>query len=193
MINIIWLLLILIGIIGGAMTGNLDNVSEAIFQSTVESVSISLRLLGPIALWLGLMNIARQAGMIDFLAGLIKPVFKYIFPDIVENKRASGAIIMNLTANILGLGNSATPLGIKAMQELQEVNSQKDKASPAMCTLLALNTSGLTIIPATIIGLRAAAGSVNPAIITITTIFSTSFSTITALVLDKTFRYFTVK
>lgn len=193
MINIIWLTLLVIGIIGGAILGNIENVSQAIFQSTTESVEIVIKLMGPIALWLGLLNIAREAGLVEKLAELIRPLFKYIFPDIYQHDRASGAILLNITANILGMGNSATPLGIKAMQELQKLNPEKDRASPAMCTLLALNTSGITLIPTTIISLRAATGSLSPAEIGVTTIFATTISTITAIILDKTFRYLRVQ
>ena len=114
--------------------------------------------------------------------------FLNIFPDIPTEDPASGAIVMNLTANILGLGNSATPLGIKAMKELQRLNNYSNRASFAMCTLLAINTAGLTLIPSTLISLRAASGSKEPSIILITTIFATLVSTITALLFDKFFR-----
>ena len=188
--NFLWFSLIIVGIIGGTMNGTLPEISEAIFQSGRESVQLTINLLGPMALWLGLINIAKQAGIIDHISKIIKPLFKYIFPDIYKNKKASGAILMNVTANLLGMGNSATPLGIKAMQELQKINNKKSQASRAMCTLLAINTSGITIIPATIISLRVALDSTSPSAITITTILATIVSTVTALTLDKTFRYF---
>ena len=189
-INKIWFLLIISGIITAAINGQMSQVSSAIFQAAADSVLICIGLLGPMAFWLGLMKIARKGGLIKVLSDIIRPIFKYIFPDIQHDQEALGAIILNISANILGMGNSATPLGIKAMNELQRLNPDPENASPAMCTLLALNTSGLTVIPATMIGLRAAAGSNNPAIITITTIFATIISTITALILDKTFRMF---
>lgn len=193
MINIVWLILIISGFIVAILTGNVDQLSEAIFQATTDSVQISIKLLGPMALWLGIMNIAKKAGLTELLARIITPFFRFFFPDIPDNNPAKGAILFNLSANILGLGNSATPMGIKAMQELQKINPDQNKASPAMCTLLAINTSSLTLVPATIISLRAATGSSSPAIITISTIFATSVSTITALLLDRTFRLFTGK
>ncbi|MDI3547634.1 MAG: spore maturation protein [Halanaerobiales bacterium] len=190
MINLLWLGLIFTGIIVAAFTGQMDKVSEAIFQGTSDSVQILLKLIGPMALWLGLMNIAQKSGLTELIGKLIKPVFRLIFPDIPEDHPAAGAIIMNMSANMLGLGNSATPLGIKAMQELQDLNSESERASFAMCTLLALNTSSITLIPATIISLRAVTGSTNPAAILVSTLMATIFSTITALLLDKIFRLF---
>ncbi|MFP4662035.1 MAG: nucleoside recognition domain-containing protein [Halanaerobiales bacterium] len=191
MINILWFLLILIGFITAAVNGQMDQVSTAIFDSVTQSVEIMIALLGPIALWLGLMNIARKAKLTDFMARLLSPIIKYIFPEVPRDHPAAAAIILNLTANILGLGNSATPLGIKAMQELQKLNGGSNTASKAMCTLLALNTSSITIIPAMIISLRAANGSNLPALILTSTLFATTFSTITAIILDKIFRIFT--
>ncbi len=170
--------------------GGMDKVADAIFKSLTESVDISIKLLGPIALWLGIMNIARESGLTKVMARIIKPLFKFVFPDVPPEHPAAGSILLNISANILGLGNSATPLGISAMKDLQQLNPDKSTASPAMCTLLALNTSSLTLIPATIISLRAAHSSINPAIIMVSTIFATSVSTLTALLLDKTFRIF---
>ncbi len=193
MINIVWLILIISGFIAAVWTGKINEISEAIFTGATDSVQISIKLMGPMALWLGIMNVAKKAGLTKLLGKIIKPFFRLIFPDIPEDSPATGAILFNFSANILGMGNSATPMGIKAMQELQKLNPDKSKASPAMCTLLALNTSSLTLIPATIISLRAATGSSYPTIITISTIFATTVSTITALLLDKTFRLFTRK
>ncbi len=190
MINILWFLLIIIGFIVAAINGNMDQISPAIFQAVTDSVDLMIKLLGPMALWLGLMNIAKESNLTELIAKLLRPLIKLIFPDIPRNHPAVAAIILNLTANILGLGNSATPLGIKAMNELQKLNNDSDKASNAMCTLLALNTSSITIIPAMIISLRAANGSNYPAIIITSTIFATTISTITALILDKFFRIF---
>ena len=188
MINIIWLILIVSGIIVATINGRMEEVSTAIFQSTTESVQICFNLIGPMALWLGLMNIAKKSGLIEKLSQKIYPIFKYLFPEAMPENEVTGTIMLNISANILGLGNAATPLGIKAMQQLQKSNQEKERASPAMCTLLALNTSSLTIIPATIISLRVAAGSLNPTIIVISTVFATGISTITAIIFDKFFR-----
>lgn len=188
MINIIWFICIVFGFIVAACSGNMDQISPAIFEAINDSIKLSISLIGPMAFWMGIMNIAEKSKMTELIGRLVRPVLKYIFPDIPEDDPASGAIVMNITANMLGLGNSATPLGIKAMKELQRLNNYSSKASYAMCTLLAINTSGLTLIPASIISLRAASGSEYPAIILFTTIFATLFSTITALLFDKFFR-----
>lgn len=188
MINYLWFFLIISGIVFAAINGKMGDVSMAIFQGVEDSVEIIIKLLGPMALWLGLMNIAKESGLTKQIGKLIKPLFHFIFPQVPEKHPASGAIILNLTANIFGLGNSATPLGIKAMQELQKLNNSPTRASLAMCTLLALNTSSITIIPATIISLRAVSGSDYPGIIIISTIFATSVSTITAIIVDRCFR-----
>jgi spore maturation protein A len=190
MINLLWLILIASGIVVGALTGRMDQVSEAIFQGATDSIQILLKLIGPMALWLGLMNIARESGLTEQIGRIIKPLLRFLFPDLPDGHPATGAIIMNLSANMLGLGNSATPLGIKAMQELQSLNSNNQRASFAMCTLLALNTSSITLIPATIISLRVATGSSKPTVILISTIAATSFSTLTAVILDRVFRIF---
>ena len=193
MINKIWLSLISCGIFVSIFTGNVHKLNEAIFNAASDSVQLSLNLLGPMAIWLGLLKIAKKSGLINSLKGLISPLIKYIFPDIPKDSPAFGAIILNLSANILGLGNSSTPLGIKAVKELQKHNIDKTTASPAMCTLLALNTSSITLIPSAVIALRAAAGSAEPAVITISTLFATTISTITALTVDKTFRTFSTR
>jgi len=187
--NRIWFLLIFMGIIVSVINGQIEELANSIFQATTNTMEIAIKLAGPMALWTGLLKIAREAELTKLLAKIIKPVFKLVFPDI-DDEEALGAILLNLSANIMGLGNSATPLGIKAMKELQRLNKDNKKASKAMCTLLALNTSSLTIIPATVISLRVASGSVNPALITITTIFATSISTLIAIFMDKTFRIF---
>ncbi|HHU92414.1 MAG TPA: nucleoside recognition protein [Halanaerobiaceae bacterium] len=188
MINILWFLFIVFSFLVAALNGRMEQISPAIFQAITDTVNLFLALIGPMAFWLGIMNIAKKSKLTDLIASLLRPIIKLIFPDIPENDPASGAIVMNITANILGLGNAATPLGIKAMQELQRLNNNSKKASFAMCTLLAINTAGLTLIPATIISLRAASGSEDPGIILFTTIFATLFSTITALIFDKFFR-----
>ncbi|HLV10392.1 MAG TPA: nucleoside recognition domain-containing protein [Halanaerobiales bacterium] len=190
MINILWLFLIVAGFLIAALTGQMDKVTEGIFQGAFRSVELMIKLIGPMAIWSGVMKIAKESDLIGLIGKKIRPIFKLVFPSIPDNHPASGAILMNLSANLLGLGNSATPLGIQAMNELQDLNKNHSTASLAMCTLLALNTSSLTIIPSTIISLRAASGSNYPAIIVLSTLFATSVSTITALFLDKVFRLF---
>ena len=190
MVNLLWLGMILSGVITAAFTGRIDHVSQAIFGGTTTSVQIIISLIGPMALWMGLMNIASESGLIDRLGRLIQPMIRLIFPDLPKDHPAAASIMMNLTANLLGLGNSATPLGIKAMQDLHALNKDSERATYPMCTLLALNTSSLTLVPATIISLRVASGSSNPSLIMISTLFATSISTLTALICDRTFQLF---
>lgn len=190
MINIIWFILISSSIIVAVFTGRITEVNNMVLESAISSIKLVIRLFGPMILWLGIMNIIREAKITELVTTILKPFFKFLFPEIPAKSPAAGAILLNFSANILGLGNSATPLGINAMRELQNINLDKKKASSAMCTLLALNTSSLTLLPTTIISLRIAAGSTTPTIITFTTIFATLVSTITAIILDKTFRLF---
>lgn len=190
MLNIIWLLFIVIGVVVAGLHGNIGIITTAALEAADKGVDISIKMVGTMSLWLGIMKIAEDAGLMEKLANLIRPIAKYLFPNVPKDHPAMGSIIMNMSANLLGLGNAATPLGLKAMQELQELNNDSDKASDAMCTLLALNTSSLTLIPATVIVLRSSAGSINPAEIVGTTIFATTCSTVAAVIIDRTLRNF---
>ncbi len=188
MINIIWLLLIVIAFIAGGLTGRIDAVTTGAMNGAKTAVEIAIGLIGFMALWLGLMRVAEEAGFIKFIARMLRPIMKWIFPDVPADHPAMGAMIMNMAANSLGLANAATPLGLKAMTELQKLNDKKDTASNAMATFLAINTSDVTIIPATVIGIRAAAGSASPTEIIGTTVIATLFSTIVAIIAAKTFQ-----
>ncbi len=188
MVNIIWAALLLIGILVAAVNGNIQIVTTSALNAAQSAVTISIELIGIMSLWLGILKIAEKAGLVDFLAKLVRPITIFLFPSIPKDHPAIGAIVMNLSANILGLGNAATPFGLKSMKELQKLNPDKNEATPAMCTFLALNTACITLIPATIIGIRASAGSSNPAEIVGTTIFATGCSTIIAVILDKILR-----
>lgn len=149
------------------------------------AVGIAIGYIGLIAFWLGLMKLAEAAGLVAALSRAIAPLFRIIFPSIPRDHPASGAILLNFSANMLGLDNAATPLGIKAMQELQKLNGKKDTASHAMCMFLALNVSSLTLIPASIIALRASQGSTAPAQFWPVMIVATFLGTLTAFVLCK--------
>lgn len=149
------------------------------------AVGIAIGYIGLIAFWLGLMKLAEAAGLVAALSRLISPVFKFIFPSIPRDHPASGAILLNFSANMLGLDNAATPLGIKAMQELQKLNGKKDTASHAMCMFLALNVSSLTVVPASIIALRASQASTAPARFWPVMLVSTFIGSATALLLSK--------
>ncbi|MFZ5755150.1 MAG: nucleoside recognition domain-containing protein [Bacillota bacterium] len=190
MINIIWLFMILSGVFMAAWQGKPQVVTDAAFQAAQVAVRYALELIGIMSFWLGVMKVAQEAGLITTLAKLIKPLTGKLFPSIPSDHPALGAILLNISANILGLGNAATPFGLKAMQELQTLNGQSDKASDAMCTFLALNTSCITLLPTTIIGIRLTAGSQNPTEIVGTTVFATTLGMTVAVIADKILRRF---
>ena len=185
MINYIWFSLLAVGVVTAAFTGKMAQVTEAIFSAAKVSVELAIGLIGVMALWLGLMKVAEKAGAVRFVSRLLYPVLRWLFPAIPRDHPALASIVANFAANILGLGNSATALGLKAMDDLQDINQDKESASDEMCTFLAINTSSLTIIPATIIGIRASAGSANPAEIVGTVIFATGVSTSVAIIASK--------
>ena len=159
----------------------MKDVTNAAIDYAGKAVNIALGLIGIMALWLGIMKIAEQAGLISIIARSVKPVTKFLFPDVPHDHPAMGSMIMNISANMLGLGNAATPFGLKAMEELEKLNPEKGTATNAMCTFLAINTAGLTLIPATAIAVRAAAGSSDPTIIIGTSIFGASCATIVGI------------
>jgi spore maturation protein A len=184
-INTIWVLMIALGVLAAALTGTMENVSSGIMTSMSVSVELFLGLMGVMALWTGVMRVAQKSGLVDNIAGIIRPVLAILFPGVPKGHPAMGAIVMNITANMLGLGNAATPLGINAMKELQRLNDKPGMATNAMCTLLVINTSSVQLIPATVIGLRSAAGSAHPAEIIGTTLIATTVSTLAGLVAVK--------
>ncbi|NIR47797.1 nucleoside recognition protein [candidate division KSB1 bacterium] len=189
MLNYIWLALMIIAIVVGAINGKLSDVTEAAFDMAETSVTIAFGLIGIMALWLGIMKIAEDSGMVKVLAKAIKPISKRLFPDVPSDHPAIASILLNLSANWLGLSNAATPLGLKAMEDLQKLNEKKDTASNAMVTFLALNTAAITLIPATIIGVRISLESNSPQAIIGTTIFAgvcaTTIAIIAAKILEK--------
>lgn len=193
MVNWIWLLFIAAGIAYGAATGNLDRVTAALFDGAKSGVTVSFGLISVLAFWLGLMRIAEQAGLMAKLSSLLAPVVRFLFPDVPRDHPAMGYILSNMSANILGLGNAATPMGIKAMQELQKLNPDKETASAAMCTLLAINTASITVIPTTILAVRMSYGAKNPADIIGPTLVATAAATGAALLLDRWYRRRTVR
>jgi spore maturation protein A len=162
-LNMIWTALMVLGVAVAAMTGRAGAVTDAAFQAGKVAIETIIGLAGLMALWMGLMKIAEKSGLMEGLAWLLRPIVRLLFPSVPGGHPAVGAIVMNISANMLGLGSAATPMGLKAMQELQELNDDKETASEAMCTFLTLNTSSITLIPGTIIALRATYKSVNPA------------------------------
>ena len=185
MINYIWCGMIIIGIIVGTLTGNIEAVSTAAIEWAETAVELSLGLIGVMALWLGLMKIAEEAGIVRGMGLLMKPIMVKLFPEVPADHPAMGGIVANMAANFFGLGNAATPLGIKAMQELQDLNENKEEASNAMVMFLAINTSSVTLISSSTIAYRSAAGAANPADIIAPTIVATVVSTTVAIVACK--------
>ena len=183
MLNYIWFGMMLIAVVVGTITGNIDAVTEAAIKMAKTAVEIAIGLIGIMALWLGTMKIAEESGLIRIIARALRPITIRLFPDVPSDHPAIGSIVLNMAANILGLGNAATPLGLKAMEELQELNPNKDTATNAMCTFLAINTSSVQLIlPATVVALMGTASNQ----IFITTIFATGLSTIAAIIAVKT-------
>ena len=179
MLNYIWFGMMFIAVIVGILTGNIDAVTQAAIDMAKTAVEIAIGLIGIMALWLGTMKIAEESGLIRIIARAIRPITIRLFPDVPEDHPAIGSIILNMAANLLGLGNAATPLGLKAMEELQDLNSEKEIATNAMCTFLAINTSSVQLIlPATVVALMGAAANQ----IFITTILATGLSTIAAII-----------
>lgn len=186
--NFIWFLMIASGIILAFIKGQPEIITQAAFQASQAAVKYALELVGVMSFWLGMMKIAEEAGLVKALSYLLKPITRLLFPSIPSRHPAMGAILMNISANILGLGNAATPFGLKAMEELQKLNNDKEKASDAMCTFLALNTACITLIPTMIIGIRVTAGSHNPTEIVGTTLFATAIGMGVAILADNILR-----
>lgn len=184
-INIIWLAMILLATLTAAYTGRMSEVTKASFDSAKSAVTLAIGLIGPMALWLGIMKVAEDGGLMRLIARGLRPVMVRLFPDVPPEHPAMAAMIMNMAANTLGLGNAATPMGIKAMQELEKLTPKKGTATNAMCLFLAINTSSVTILPLGVITVRAAAGATHPAAILVPAIIATCCSTLVAVVAAK--------
>ena len=185
MLGYIWFFFILAAIVIGGINGRIDTVVQSIVDSSKLAVEISISLIGVMAFWLGMMKIAEKSGIVSSISKLIKPITKRLFSDIPPDHPAIGHVAMNFTANALGVTNAATPIGIKAMSEMQKLNSSKKVATDAMCTFLAINTAGVQIVPASIIAVLAAAGAKNPTIIIGPTFISTLIALISAVTVVK--------
>jgi spore maturation protein SpmA len=186
-INLIWLFMILLATVVASYNGRMKDVVDASFESAKSSVNLAIGLIGIMALWLGLMKVAEAGGLMRLVARAIRPVMHRLFPDVPTDHPAMSAMIMNMAANALGLGNAATPMGIKAMMELDRLNPHKGEATNSMCLFLAINTSSVTILPLGVIGVRAAAGAAEPASILIPSLLATIFSTAMAICASKVF------
>lgn len=186
MINYIWAGMAIIGIVYAMINGTMDQVNEAIFESANDAVTLSIGLISVLVFWLGIMKIAEKAGILEALSTLFKPIILKVFPEIPKDHPAIGYILSNITANMFGLGNAATPMGIKAMEQMKQL-SGSDTASRSMVTFLALNTSGLTLVPTTVIAIRMQYDSVSPTEIVGTTIIASIITTISAIMIDRYF------
>ena len=184
MVGYIWAFLILIGIIYSFFTGNISIINDSILTNANKALELILNLMPIIVLWTGILKIAEVSGLLDKFAAFLRPILCKLFPDVPKDNKALGYISSNIAANMLGLGSAATPAGLKAMKELQEINQTKDTASTPMITFLVLNTAGVTIIPTTILALRGAYHSLNPGEIILPAIIATACSSIAGLTLD---------
>ncbi|WP_062356194.1 nucleoside recognition domain-containing protein [Bacillus kwashiorkori] len=189
MINYIWVGMAVFGIIFAMFNGTMEEVNKAIFQSSQEAVTLCIGFISILVFWLGLMKIAQTSGLLDALARLFKPIVRRLFPEVPPEHPAMGYILSNMMANFFGLGNAATPLGIKAMEQLKKLNNDAEWASRSMITFLVINTSSLTIIPTTVLAIRMKYESQSPAEIVVPTIIATMCSTIGAILIDRYFYY----
>lgn len=185
MVNYIWFFILVIGIVVGIITGRGELMSKVIISSTTSSVDLIIKLLGIMSLWCGIMKIAEKSGLTDKLAKVLKPILKLILKDAGKDDKTLGSVVMNITANMMGLSNAATPFGIKAMENMQEVNPDKDTASNDMAMFLVLNAACIQIIPTTIISIRAASGSNSPADIILPSILTTGMAGIVGIISCK--------
>lgn len=190
MLNLLWGAMLLIGIVYGAATGRMNEVTDAALSSAKEAVSLCITMAGIVAMWVGIMEIAKSSGLVERLTRKMKPLLGFLFPDVPGDHRAMEFISANMIANFLGLGWAATPFGLKAMEELAKLEKKRKSVSPgtasnAMCTFLILNISSLQLIPVNIIAYRSQYGSVNPTAIVGPGIVATAVSTVVAVIFCK--------
>lgn len=185
MLNKIWPFFIIISFIYAIYSGNIFNINNAIFSSADQTVQLCLTLFGTICLWNGVMQIAVKTSLIEKLTRFLKPVISFIFPEIKNDKKISKEISMNMVANILGLGNAATPLGLKAMESMQRKNEDRSKLSNSMAMFILVNTASLQIIPTTVISIRSSLGSSNPTKIILAVWIATIAAFATAIIAGK--------
>jgi spore maturation protein A len=185
LINYIWFFILVCGIIIGLFTGKGELLSQSIIKAANSPVELLIGMVGLLCLWCGVMKIAEKSGLTAKLAALMEPILKKIYKSAGRDKRALGAIVMNLTANMMGLSNAATPFGIKAMEEMQRLNPDKETASDDMALFLVMNAACIQLLPATVISLRAAAGSSNPGMIILPAILATATAAIVGVVCCK--------
>jgi spore maturation protein A len=190
MLNYIWFGLMAVALVVAAFNGTVDAVTKGAVESASTAVQIAIGLVGIMTLWLGMMRVAEAAGLVALVGRALRPFLRWVFPDVPPDHPAAGALVLALAANMLGLTNAATPLGIKAMEQLQTLNADKDSASNAMVTFMAVTTTGVQLIPATMIGVLAAAGSLNPTVIIASTILATAIGTLAAVLAARLMQRF---
>lgn len=187
MLNIIWPVFIIISVVYGILTGRVEEVNNSIFESTAEAVKLTITFFGTICMWNGIIQIAAKTTLMDKLTKLLSPLMKFLFPEIKKGDKVHEEISMNMIANMLGLGNAATPLGLKAMKSMQKQNEKKDTLSNSMAMFIVLNTASLQIIPTTVIAIRSSLGSSNPSGIIIYVWIATIAAAITVVIATKIF------
>jgi spore maturation protein A len=187
MLNFIWIGLVLASVILGVCDGTLNAVVMSLTASCQLAVKVVIGLVGVMCLWLGIMRVAEKAGLIQAFSRLIAPLLRRLFPQVPKDHPAMGAMVMNIAANMLGIGNAATPFGLRAMEHLQQLNAKKDTATNAMCTFLAINTSSVQLLPMSAIAILAATGDKNPTVIILPALLATSCSTLAGIVAVKFF------
>lgn len=187
MLNIIWPFFIIISIVYAILTGKVAEVNNSVFESANETVKLTITFFGTICLWNGIIHIASKTTMIEKLTNKLSPIIKFLFPDLKKEKEVQKEISMNIVANMLGLGNAATPLGLKAMKSMQKLNDNKERLSNAMAMFIVLNTASLQIIPTTVIAIRNSLGSQNASGIIIPVWISTVIAALTVVFVTKLF------
>mgnify|MGYP004530980097 FL=1 len=185
MLNIIWPIFIIISFSYAIISGNLENLNSNIFDSLESAISLSITMLGTMCLWSGIINIASHTKIINIINKILRPIITFLFPNLKSNKKIQNEISMNMVANILGLGNAATPLGLKAMESLQKENTKKNQLSNSMIMLIVLNTASIQIIPTTVIAIRNSLGSNNPTIIILPVWIATICAAIIGIIVTK--------
>lgn len=185
MLNYIWGIMIIIGVIVSILTGRIDQVTQSIINSSKEAIELGFTMLGIVATWIGIMKVAEKSGIINNLSNKMKSVLTFLFPDIPETHKANKYIATNIIANMLGLGWAATPAGLMAMQELQKLNRNKDTASNSMCMFLIINISSIQLISVNIIAYRIKYGATDATDIILPTLISTTISTLTGVIYAK--------
>ncbi len=185
MLNLVWPIFIIISFSYAIFSGNLQNLNSSIFDSVESAVNLSITMLGIMCLWSGIINVAANTNIMKLMNKMLKPIIRFLFPEIRENKKAQSEISMNMVANILGLGNAATPLGLKAMETLQKENKNKQELSNSMIMLIVINTASIQIIPTTIIAIRSSLGSENPTSIIVPVWIATICAAIAGVTVTK--------